>query len=318
MGKLVPRMDTGVALRRLHALEVAVRRGDDLTGMVAYEDGTSTPNATGGTVIQPDELREARRRILADLHRADSVNAKRDERSRRILRDAWLGRSLNEHLPLITADAGHNEVWAFLSLMVFPDILVQRWPLSSPTGGRTAAKRAVGSQAEGGPTDWALPRDRWIGAGAGRDRNHLRTQWRRWRLLGGLLLEGAPPLGEDEMVALSERSSMARNADLVRLCARAVLDFGLLPDAERLDRLGRTLSRSDFARLLGRAVVLHTGPRMLDILPMDDLQLCVGEAAYSVAPEATVGLGAASIVRQLEDDRRSTSENPEMWSASWR
>lgn len=286
MGKLIPRMDTGAALRRLQELENAVRRGDDLKGMVAYEESASAPNTSGGTVIRPDELLDARRHVLADLDAAETENAERDERSRRILRDAWLGRSLNEHLPLIPADAGHNEVWVFLNLMVFPDILLERWPLSSSTGLRPSAKRAVRAETLENPPDWALPKDRWIGLGVGRDRNHLRTQWRRWRLLGEILLGGDPPLGEDEMVALTERSSMARNADLVRLCARAVLEFSLLPAEGRRDRFGQALSRSDFARLLGRAVVLHTGPRMLDVLPPGDLEVCVREATLSVLPKA--------------------------------
>lgn len=286
MGKLIPRMDTGAALRRLQDLENVVRRGDDLKSMVAYEDSSSAPNTSGGTVIRPDELRDARRHVLADLDAAEAENAERDERSRRILRDAWLGRSLNEHLPLIPADAGHNEVWAFLSLMVFPDILLERWPLSSSTGLRPSAKRAVGAETLENPPEWSLPRDRWIGLGAGRDRNHLRTQWRRYRLLGEILLAGDPPLGEDEMVALTERSSMARNADLVRLCAQAVLEFSLLPTEGRRDRFDQALSRSDFARLLGRAVVLHTGPRMLDVLPPADLEICIREATLSVLPTA--------------------------------
>lgn len=286
MGKLLPRLELGPALRRLRELEAAVIAGEPLESKVVYEDAFSAPNPTGGAVIKPSELREARLQVLSDLGQSGTSHLHRDERSRRLLRDAIIGRALDEHLPLIPSDAGHNEVWVYLSLMTFPDVVLTRWPLSDAHGGRKAAKRAleeVGADTQG---DLALPQDRWIGLGGGRDRNYLRSQWRRWRLLGALLLEGDPPLGEDELVGLTERSSMARNADLIAFCARTVLSYEGIPGEERQDRFGQPLSRSDFARLLGRAVVLNTGPRVLDILPPPDLARCVQDAAASVMPPA--------------------------------
>ena len=87
------------------------------------------------------------------------------------------------------SDAAHDGVWSFLTLMLFPDILADRWPATSPSG--------------------ELPRDRWIGRQAGRDRNYFKLAWRRWRILGTVMSETGDAFGEDEFGALFERSAVA-------------------------------------------------------------------------------------------------------------
>lgn len=296
MGKLIPRLEQGDALRRFLELDEAVKAGRDLTDLVLTEDPFSAPNPTGGVVIKREEIESARSAVLRDLRDAELGFVDRGEREKRILLDAVLGRALDRHFPFIQADAGHNEVWIYLSLMVFPDVVLRRWPPSTSTGRRKPARRAMGPIFADESSEIRLPRDRWIGQGGGRDRNYLRTQWRRWRLFGDVLLQGRPPLGEDELVGLTERSSMARNESLAKICADTVLKFETLDSGVRLDRLGHPLNRSDFARLLGRAVVLETGPRVLDILSWDELAAVVERAADSVMPAAVGRWPAQAVV----------------------
>ena len=117
-----------------------------------------------------------------------------------------------------------------------------------------------------------MSRDRWIGAQAGgRDRNYLKTCWRRWCLLEGMLEVGAQPLGEDELVALTERSALARNPVLIRAAARRVLafrDHG---------------NRSRFARQFLKEITFQTGPLQLDLLTRDEIGALLDELAAKVA-----------------------------------
>lgn len=286
MGQLIPRLELGHAMRRLHELEEAALAGRQLEHLVTFDDEVSAPNPTGGVVVAKATLQAARSNVVRALNESDASSMHRDERARRLLKEANLGRALDAHLPLILSDAGHNEVWAYLSLMIFPDVLLERWPLarSGPTG--KAGRRAIEDSEERSAQPLRLPVDRWIGEGAGRDRNYLRTCWRRWRLLGEVLFEGDPPLGEDELVGLTERTSMARNRDLLAVCAETVLDYDRTPQESRRDRNGYPLGRSAFARLMARAVVLNTGPRLLDVLSREELQVVVREAAGRAMPPA--------------------------------
>ena len=109
--------------------------------------------------------------------------------------DLALGRTLHEHLRIIPADAAHDETWSFLTLVVFPDVAVLRFP--------------------------DMHVDRLIGT----PRNVLRRTWFRQEVLGDLLHSTDRPLGEDELVGLFERSALARNRALIRRLAVAVLAY---------------------------------------------------------------------------------------------
>ena len=109
--------------------------------------------------------------------------------------DLALGHTLHEQLRIIPADAAHDETWSFLTLVVFPDVAVIRFP--------------------------DMHVDRLIGT----PRNILRRTWFRQEVLGDLLHSTDRPLGEDELVGLFERSALARNHALVRRLAVAVLAY---------------------------------------------------------------------------------------------
>ncbi|WP_144276619.1 hypothetical protein [Parenemella sanctibonifatiensis] len=107
--------------------------------------------------------------------------------------DARLGRALHQHLQIQRSDAGQREVWSFLTLLVFPDILRARFP--------------------------DLQRARALGG----ERNVLYRVWLRQELLGDLARSGPNALREDEFVQLLERRAVARIPHLSRICAEEIL-----------------------------------------------------------------------------------------------
>jgi hypothetical protein len=100
----------------------------------------------------------------------------------------------------------------------------------------------------------------------GTPRNALRRTWFREEAIGDLQRMTDHPLGEDELVGLFERSALARNRMLVRRLAITVLEYE-----------GR--GRSDWARELYKHVTFATGPRLLDALSEDQLDVLIRSAA---------------------------------------
>jgi hypothetical protein len=154
------------------------------------EHARAAPVATGGPVARPEHIANVRAAVIETTEtwqREDSV-----PRPQAAAFDLVLGRALHEHLRIIPADAAHDEVWSFLTLVVFPDVAVSRFP--------------------------DMHVDRLIGT----PRNVLRRTWFRQEVLGDLLHSIDRPLGEDELVGLFERSALARNHALIRRLAVAV------------------------------------------------------------------------------------------------
>lgn len=163
-----------------------------------------------------------------------------------------IGKAIAEVIDPVPTDAADDGGWSFLSLVVFPDVVAARWPLSRDAGGKPA-----------------LPPDRWIGRPIGRDRNYLKEAWRRWVILGDILEVAEQPLGEDELVNLLERTAFARNRRLVRAAARCIA--GRQPGA-----LG---GRMVFAREMLKRLRFQTGVVMLDIVSDEMIESTVAQAA---------------------------------------
>ncbi|WP_147453976.1 hypothetical protein [Tessaracoccus antarcticus] len=159
-----------------------------------------------------------------------------------------LGRAIDDVIDPSRSDAGHDGTWSYLTLMLFPDLVVKRW---------------------GPSADGKLSVDRWIGAQLGRDRNYLKLSWRNWDILGEVMDEADPPLGEDEFLSLLERTALARNPRIIRVAAKEVIRL----DAEH------GMGRSFFARELLKRVTFQTGPLVLDLLENNELAALVSEQA---------------------------------------
>lgn len=162
-----------------------------MTKLVAFEHPRAVPVPTGGRPITIDELEQLREDVMEGL--AGFMVVPIVPRGQVSSFDMLLGQLLHSGMDVVAADAAHDEVWTFLSAVVFPDIVVARFP--------------------------DLHEDRVLG----RRRNTLRRAWEREDVLGDLQRNAAQQLREDELVGLFERTSLARNRALIRALAKRVL-----------------------------------------------------------------------------------------------
>lgn len=190
-----PRLSLPFVRARISEIAAAMSSGGvaAVRALSATEHPHAAPVATGGRVASPDDIGKVRAAVL------DSVepwcSAGMVPRPQAAAFDLALGHTLHEHLQIVPADAAHDETWSFLTLIVFPDVAVIRFP--------------------------GMHADRLIGS----PRNVLRRTWFREEVLGRLLHSTDRPLGEDELVGLFERSALARNHALIRRLAVAVLAY---------------------------------------------------------------------------------------------
>lgn len=246
--KLIPRFNTEQAGSRFSEIQKRVAEGAKGHELVRLDMGAAMINPTGGEAPTSGDLQGWRSSVMDRMKGIDpSTKETRDQHG------VALGRAISECIAPSPSDAGHDGVWSFLSLWLFPDVVLLRW----------------GASADGG-----LPVDRWVGAQLGRDRNYFKLSWRRWQVLGDVMSGGTQPLGEDEFGALLERTSMARNAPLIRAAARQVLGYR------------GTSSRMDFTRTFMKELTYLSGPLQLDVLDEEDLQALVHDVAENVLHRA--------------------------------
>lgn len=190
-----PRLPLAFARARINEI-AAAKASDGLSGVQALAslgDPHAAPIATGGHVADTSRIADVRDSVHEAVEQWRGLG--RIRQSQVAAFDLALGRTLHEHLEIIPADAAHDEVWSFLTLVVLPEVAVLRFP--------------------------DMHVDRLIGT----PRNALRRTWTRQEVLGDLLYSTDRPLGEDELVGLFERGALARNRALVRRLAAAVLKY---------------------------------------------------------------------------------------------
>lgn len=191
MTYVYPRLSRGHALSRLAEIrEVSQIDPERLADLVQFQHPNSAPVATGA-LVSIDRLTTIREEISLEME--DWKN--RIVGTSSASYDSRLGTILHSSLQIVPADAASEDVWNFLSLMLFPDFLYQRFPNLSD-------ERCLGTP-----------------------RNTLRRVWLRREILGDLLTAGSPILGEDELVGIFERTAFVRNRRLVRVVAEVVLDY---------------------------------------------------------------------------------------------
>lgn len=248
MSQLIPRLSFAEAEKRLQSLSEAIRAGKRGEELPDYLDLPAS--SVGG--LPAADIEAVRRWRIGVMSFLSDCSV--DDKPGRDRYSIELGRAIDQVIAPVPADAAHDEVWSFLALNVFPDVVFNRWCAAD----------------EGSPE---LRKDRWIGGRPYRDRNYLKTSWRRWRLLGDSLFEVSPLLGEDELVAITERTAVARNRVLV---GRIVAQIAAFPVGES------ELSRSEFVRGLMKHVSFMTGSLLLDTLDVGAQALLVEEAAHQV------------------------------------
>lgn len=170
--------------------------------------------------------------------------------------DRELGALLLENLPMSPYEAAHREVWFFLGLVVFPEIGAWRFPKLTP--------------------------DRFIGPPL---RNALGRTWWRAYLLGPDLGSGtfdAEPLGENELYALIEKTTIGLNPYLVQKMAAAIYRFQ--SKALGRDTIVEELTK-DILRILPWCDLSAIEEEKLDALL--DLRIIAASAAAALKPKGS-------------------------------
>jgi len=215
-----PRLPLAFAEARISEITMTLTN-DGISGVQALaqaEHPRAAPVATGGRVASSEYIANVRAAVLKTVEPWWPGTVARPQAA---AFDLALGHTLHEQLRIIPADAAHDEIWSFLTLVVFPDVAVSRFP-------DMHASRLIGTP-----------------------RNVLRRTWFRQEVLGDLLHSTDRPLGEDELVGLFERSALARNRTLIRRLAVAVLAYdGPMARSEWARDLYKRVTFSTGPRLL--------------------------------------------------------------------
>lgn len=235
---------------------------------------------TGGRRITPNEAERLRTSLLGltegfrGLGRTDLGDD--EKRAFDANLSAWLG----EHLKIAPSEAAQGAVWAWLGCAVAPELVRWRWP------GETIDHR------------------RFSGS---RVRNLFASRWWRWRLLWDAEHTASPAwllvqLGEDELVQLTERTTIATNGPLVRSFAGAFVR-AVAEDA--------SLSRMHVLREATKRLLRLNGLLALDALEPAELTAM----AEGVLGETLAAMGSrARRARRVAPPSPAAADAPRM---SW-
>lgn len=182
--------------------------------LTSRPDYAANPNSYGkgpiarppGALVSPEKLMKLRTDVIADLESAGfTINA---QISSVTDWDRALGESLTKNLKMSLVQENDQGVWAYLTLYVF-------WEF--PTW------RYHGRKGKGSDGEIIYSAKRWEGG----NKNVLRKCWMRASALGPDLgtdgLSGTVEvLNEDELVNVFERTTLARNRDLLRAIVQTI------------------------------------------------------------------------------------------------
>lgn len=194
---------------------------------------------TAARRVPPEHLRELQARIREIAGRFGYPDLPNRRSTQYIGFDQALTAEIIAAMDIVPADAAHEGVWSFLSLVLLPDVALWRYP--NP-GGRGDYERIIG-----------------------RPRNVFRRLWWRAFVLGP---ETSSRLLEDEAVGIMERPSLGGNPRIARTLAEEHLAV-----LEEKPKPPRTELMRQVTRRLRRLSVVVT----LDVLDDDDLQGLIGQ-----------------------------------------
>lgn len=229
--KLWPRLPMAAA-RELY-LEVSTADLTELRDRAEVTHAAAAPAPVGGTPVERSTIEsvQAGLRDLADsLGFPDALG-----RQRAAAFDQPATRILHEQMQIVPADAASTEVWNFVSLVVLPDIAVWRFP-------SRAENRILGHP-----------------------RNTFRRLWWRGEVVGPDLIDAPAGLGEDELVNIMERPTLAANPVIARALAERIVAL----DAD----LG--IARSEVMRDVAKRVLRLQASVNLDVLSREQLDAVV-------------------------------------------
>lgn len=224
---LYPRLSRAHIDVEVDRLELALASDSPI---LPFPDGGHHPSAVfpaEGTPVSPARLRELRESVTTSL----STFGPRPRVGRERHFDAVVGEALAKWFEDEGRDqASHPDIWPYLTLVVLPDLAVQRF----------------GPDARG-----RLARERF---GLGRRNVFHRLYLRSW-ILGSLLSDPQLPLFEDELVGLVDRS-LSSDHRLARFVA------------EQIQGLERSQGRREVVRRAFKALQFEL--RVTDATALDD------------------------------------------------
>ncbi|MGW5438952.1 DUF6339 family protein [Nocardia asteroides] len=120
---------------KLLAAEYKERSALDLNSSWALTDETAVFVATGGTRVESDKL-QVLRDIVVDMAKESGFPELPDAKQKTAF-DLRLAVALHREMRISPAEAASGDVWAFLALIVLPDVAHWRYP--KPPGDRVLA-----------------------------------------------------------------------------------------------------------------------------------------------------------------------------------
>ena len=216
-----PRLSTGVAMTMLGELN-RVETLAKLTARASTSDPHAESYPTGITRSNVDLLRLRSVVVaIAKQHGFPGTLAARGEAATNF--DREVSSALLDEMDLLPADAGSDDVWSFVTLVLLPDVAFWRWP--NP-------KRLA---------DY----ERLIG----RPRNVFRRLWWRAYCLGA---DASLKVFEDEAVAIMERPTIGGDPRLAQAIVtnhlRMVASDGTIPRTELLRQVAQRVRRLSMVR----------------------------------------------------------------------
>lgn len=130
MSVLYPRL-LGDAARELHQQHLGATISE-LTARHALRHRSAVFAASGGRRVTPEELQRLREDVVAVAQRAGFPDEGR--RQDRVTFDIEVARLLHERCGLVAGEAAVRPIWAFLALVLLPDVSYWRYP--RPPGDR--------------------------------------------------------------------------------------------------------------------------------------------------------------------------------------
>lgn len=227
----LPRLDPIAAEDRRRQL-LAEDSFDVTFSESAVQEALTDPHAfpaTGGRRIKDIELSKFRARCIDLANSAMDLPVAGFAQSA----DMQIGRLLFSFGKDSIGDMGHPLVWDFLTLILLPDIAVQRIVVGRKES--ELGRLSMSSRLTGG------------------DRRHVfQRLWRRWSVFGAEMVESRV-LTEDDYVATLERRLTLEQGVVAGRVASAILRSGLVGSARR--EYTRTLMRN----LVALSGVVHIG-----------------------------------------------------------
>jgi hypothetical protein len=202
---LFPRLSAAAAQSRLG--EIAGKTPPQLSALAATSHRDATFSPTGGSRVPEQTLAELRRSLVDAAQQLGFPDSVRKGAMGSF--DAKAARLLVENLPIMPGEASRDDVWAFLALVLLPDIAT--WRFSEQQSSRVL----------------------------GGVRNAFQRLWWRARVLQDA--ESPEPyalveLPEDALVGLMERPALSSNPRVALAIAKAVAKLAsTLPPSHRED-----------------------------------------------------------------------------------